>query len=54
MSASQENRKFCGWIRLAVLFSVDFVNIDFPVYGGTVIKSAGAAREMVPGCRANR
>lgn len=54
MSAWQENRKFCGWTRLAVLFSLDFVNVDFPVYGGTVIKSAGAGREMVPGCPANR
>jgi sugar phosphate permease len=34
-----ENRKFYGWTLLAVLFSLDFVNMGFPVYGGTVINS---------------
>lgn len=33
------NRKFYGWTLLAVLFSLDFVNMGFPVYGGTVINS---------------
>jgi hypothetical protein len=54
MSAPQGNRKFYRWTLLAVLFSPDFVNMGFPVYGGTVINSARAAREMVPGCLANR
>jgi hypothetical protein len=54
MSAPQENRKFYSWTLLAVVFSLDFVNMDFPVYRGTVIKSAGAAGEMVRGCPANR
>ena len=35
----QPNRKFYGWTLLAVLFSLDFVNMGFPVYGGTVINS---------------
>jgi sugar phosphate permease len=30
---------FYGWTLLAVLFSLDFVNMGFPVYGGTVINS---------------
>jgi len=33
------NPKFYGWTLLAVLFSLDFVNMGFPVYGGTVINS---------------
>jgi MFS family permease len=33
------DRKFYGWTLLAVLFSLDFVNMGFPVYGGTVINS---------------
>ncbi|MGB9069960.1 MAG: MFS transporter [Candidatus Acidiferrales bacterium] len=33
------NRTFYGWTLLAVLFSLDFVNMGFPVYGGTVINS---------------
>jgi MFS family permease len=33
------NRNFYGWTLLAVLFSLDFVNMGFPVYGGTVINS---------------
>ncbi len=32
-------KKFYGWTLLAVLFSLDFVNMGFPVYGGTVINS---------------
>lgn len=31
--------QFYGWTLLAVLFSLDFVNMGFPVYGGTVINS---------------
>jgi MFS family permease len=31
--------KFYGWTLLAVLFSLDFFNMGFPVYGGTVINS---------------
>jgi MFS family permease len=31
--------EFYGWTLLAVLFSLDFVNMGFPVYGGTVINS---------------
>jgi MFS family permease len=34
-----ERQKFYGWTLLAVLFSLDFVNMGFPVYGGTVINS---------------
>jgi sugar phosphate permease len=34
-----EKKKFYGWTLLAVLFSLDFVNMGFPVYGGTVINS---------------
>jgi MFS family permease len=30
---------FYGWTLLAVLFSLDFVNMGFPVYGGSVINS---------------
>jgi sugar phosphate permease len=33
----QQKREFYGWTLLAVLFSLDFVNMGFPVYGGTVI-----------------
>jgi MFS family permease len=33
------DRKFYGWTLLAVLFALDFVNMGFPVYGGTVINS---------------
>jgi MFS family permease len=29
--------KFYGWYLLAVLFTLDFVNMGFPYYGGTVI-----------------
>jgi len=29
--------KFYGWYLLAVLFALDFVNMGFPYYGGTVI-----------------
>lgn len=35
----QPTHKFYGWTLLAVLFSLDFVNMGFPVYGGTVINS---------------
>jgi MFS family permease len=34
-----DSRRFYGWTLLAVLFSLDFVNMGFPVYGGTVINS---------------
>jgi sugar phosphate permease len=34
-----EKKQFYGWTLLAVLFSLDFVNMGFPVYGGTVINS---------------
>lgn len=30
-------QKFYGWYLLAVLFALDFVNMGFPYYGGTVI-----------------
>ncbi len=35
----QKRQEFYGWTLLAVLFSLDFVNMGFPVYGGTVINS---------------
>jgi MFS family permease len=35
----QKKQEFYGWTLLAVLFSLDFVNMGFPVYGGTVINS---------------
>jgi MFS family permease len=35
----QKKHQFYGWALLAVLFSLDFVNMGFPVYGGTVINS---------------
>jgi MFS family permease len=35
----QKKHRFYGWTLLAVLFSLDFVNMGFPVYGGTVINS---------------
>ena len=35
----QKKQEFYGWKLLAVLFSLDFVNMGFPVYGGTVINS---------------
>ncbi|HXQ27028.1 MAG TPA: MFS transporter [Candidatus Acidoferrales bacterium] len=35
----RKNQEFYGWTLLAVLFSLDFVNMGFPVYGGTVINS---------------
>ncbi len=35
----QKKQAFYGWTLLAVLFSLDFVNMGFPVYGGTVINS---------------
>jgi MFS family permease len=35
----REQQKFYGWTLLAVLFSLDFVNMGFPVYGGTVINT---------------
>jgi hypothetical protein len=54
MSAAQVNRKFYSRTPLAILFSLEFVNMGFPVYRGTVIKGAGAAGETVPGCPANR
>ncbi len=34
-----KKQEFYGWTLLAVLFSLDFVNMGFPVYGGTVINS---------------
>jgi sugar phosphate permease len=34
-----KKRAFYGWTLLAVLFSLDFVNMGFPVYGGSVINS---------------
>jgi MFS family permease len=34
-----KKHQFYGWTLLAVLFSLDFVNMGFPVYGGTVINS---------------
>ncbi len=34
-----KKQQFYGWTLLAVLFSLDFVNMGFPVYGGTVINS---------------
>ena len=35
----QRKQQFYGWTLLAVLFSLDFANMGFPVYGGTVINS---------------
>jgi MFS family permease len=35
----EKKQEFYGWTLLAVLFSLDFVNMGFPVYGGTVINS---------------
>jgi MFS family permease len=35
----QKKQEFYGWTLLAVLFSLDFANMGFPVYGGTVINS---------------
>ncbi len=35
----EKKPEFYGWTLLAVLFSLDFVNMGFPVYGGTVINS---------------
>jgi len=35
----RKKQEFYGWTLLAVLFSLDFVNMGFPVYGGTVINS---------------
>ncbi len=35
----EKKPQFYGWTLLAVLFSLDFVNMGFPVYGGTVINS---------------
>ena len=35
----RKQQAFYGWTLLAVLFSLDFVNMGFPVYGGTVINS---------------
>jgi hypothetical protein len=29
--------KFYGWYLLGVLFTLDFINMGFPYYGGTVI-----------------
>jgi MFS family permease len=36
---TRKKPEFYGWTLLAVLFSLDFVNMGFPVYGGTVINS---------------
>jgi hypothetical protein len=36
---------FYGWTLLAVVFSPDFVDVGFPVYGGAAIKSAGRSRD---------
>jgi MFS family permease len=33
------DQRFYGWYLLAVLFVLDFVNMGFPYYGGTVINS---------------
>ncbi len=41
MNGPRENRNFCGWTRLAVFFSLDFVNMGFPVYGGTSSRTQG-------------
>src|ERR1700733_2246855 len=38
-SEMAKKQEFYGWTLLAVLFSLDFVNMGFPVYGGTVINS---------------
>src|SRR6202167_172241 len=38
-SRVRKKPEFYGWTLLAVLFSLDFVNMGFPVYGGTVINS---------------
>lgn len=35
----RRQQAFYGWTLLAVLFALDFVNMGFPVYGGTVINS---------------
>jgi len=35
----RKKQEFYGWTLLAVLFSLDFVNMGFPLYGGTVINS---------------
>lgn len=32
-----EKKSFYGWKLLAVLFAIDFINMGFPYYGGTVI-----------------
>jgi MFS family permease len=32
-------RKFYGWKLVGVLFSLDFINMGFPYYGGTIINS---------------
>jgi len=33
----QDKAKFCGWKLVAVLFCLDFINMGFPYYGGSVI-----------------
>jgi sugar phosphate permease len=38
-SEVRKKQAFYGWTLLAVLFSLDFFNMGFPVYGGTVINS---------------
>ena len=34
-----EKPKFYGWKLVAVLFTLDFINMGFPYYGGTIINS---------------
>lgn len=34
-----ENKSFYGWKLVAVLFTLDFINMGFPYYGGTIINS---------------
>ena len=34
-----EKAKFYGWRLVAVLFLLDFINMGFPYYGGTIINS---------------
>ena len=33
------NQKFYGWWLLGIIFALDFINMGFPYYGGTVINT---------------
>jgi MFS family permease len=41
-----ENPKFYGWKLVAVLFTLDFINMGFPYYGGSVIINGFMTRDI--------